>query len=57
MAGDEQSEPFYHLGIAYFEKPLKQGGHTSHEPRGVAITVRMQVAISPGQISGNHRTA
>ena len=54
MAGDEQSEPFYHLGIVYFEKALKQGGLTLHETRGVAITARMQVAISPGRVSGNH---
>ena len=25
-----------------------------HQPRGVAITVRMRTTISSGQVSGNH---
>ena len=38
----------------YCEKKGLRQGETLHQPRGVAITVSMRTALSPGQVSNNH---
>ena len=42
-----------HVGDSRLEKAYKERCHTLHQPRGVAITVRINTTLSTGQVSGN----